>query len=103
LACILVEIIGWGLIGAAALDGRLDLAWLVAWLLLLVSNIPLRLCAGWLDATFALDQGRILKQRLLAGALGMDIDAVRHQGVGQLIGPSSRVPCIPAPRELRQQ
>jgi ATP-binding cassette subfamily B protein len=82
----LVEIIGWALIGAAALDGRLDLAWLVAWLLLLVSNIPLRLSAGWLDATFALDLGRILKKRLLAGALRMGIDAVRHQGVGQLLG-----------------
>ncbi|HJS85229.1 MAG TPA: ATP-binding cassette domain-containing protein [Acetobacteraceae bacterium] len=82
----LVEIIGWALIGAAALDGRLDLAWLVAWLLLLVSNIPLRLSAAWFDATFALDLGRILKNRLLAGALRMDIDAVRHQGVGQLLG-----------------
>lgn len=82
----LAEISGWALIGAAALDGRLDLAWLVAWLLLLVSNIPLRLSANWLDAAFALDLGRILKKRLLAGALRMDIDAVRHQGVGQLLG-----------------
>jgi ATP-binding cassette subfamily B protein len=82
----LVEIIGWALIGAAALDGRLDLAWLVAWLLLLVSNIPLRLGATWLDSTFALDLGRILKQRLLAGALRMDCDAIKHQGAGQLLG-----------------
>jgi ATP-binding cassette, subfamily B, bacterial len=74
------------LIGAAALDGRLDLAWLVAWLLLLVSNIPLRLGAAWLDTTFALDLGRILKKRLLAGALRMDFDAIRHQGAGQLLG-----------------
>ncbi len=81
-----VEIAGWALIGAAALDGRLDLGWLVAWLLLLVSNIPLRLGAAWLESTFALDLGRILKQRLLTGALRMDIDAVRHQGAGQLIG-----------------
>jgi ATP-binding cassette, subfamily B, bacterial len=82
----LVEIIGWALIGAAALDGRLDLAWLAAWLLLLLSNIPVRLSAGWLDATFALDLGRILKKRLLAGALRMDLDAIRHQGVGQFLG-----------------
>jgi ATP-binding cassette subfamily B protein len=85
-AVYLVEIVGWALIGAAALDGRLDLAWLVAWLLLLVSNLPLRLGAGWLNATFGLDLGRILKQRLLAGALNMDIDALRHQGAGQLLG-----------------
>jgi ATP-binding cassette subfamily B protein len=82
----LVEIIGWALIGAAALDGRLDLAWLVAWLLLLVSSIPLRLGAAWFDRTFALDLGRILKRRLLAGALRMDCDAIRHQGAGQFFG-----------------
>jgi ATP-binding cassette subfamily B protein len=82
----LAEIGSWALIGAAALDGRLDLAWLVAWLLLVVSNIPPRLGAAWLEAGFALDLGRILKKRLLAGALCMNIDAVRHQGVGQLLG-----------------
>jgi len=81
-----VEVLGWALIGAAALDGRLDLGWLVAWLLLLVSGLPLRLCAGWLDATFALDLGRILKRRLLAGALRLRIDEVRQQGAGQLLG-----------------
>src|SRR6185312_6704466 len=66
--------------------GRLDLPWLAAWLLLVVSNVPLLLSMRWLNATFALDLGRILKRRLLAGALRMDIDAVRHQGVGQLLG-----------------
>jgi ATP-binding cassette, subfamily B, bacterial len=82
----LVEIIGWALIGAAALEGRLGLGWLVAWFLLLLSNIPLQVGAAWLNATFALDLGRILKKRLLAGALSMDFDAIRHQGVGQLLG-----------------
>jgi ATP-binding cassette, subfamily B, bacterial len=82
----MAEIIGWTLIGAAAFDGTLDLAWLVAWLLLLFSNIPLRVGTVWLDGTFALDLGRILKKRLLAGALRMDCDTVRHQGAGQLLG-----------------
>jgi ATP-binding cassette subfamily B protein len=82
----LVEIGGWGLIGAAVLGGRLSLAWLVAWQLMLLLGIPLRLSASWLEATFALDLGRILKRRLLAGALRIDIDAVRHQGAGQTIG-----------------
>jgi ATP-binding cassette subfamily B protein len=82
----LVEIIGWTLIGAAALNGRLDFAWLVAWLLLVVSSIPLRLGAAWFNASFALDLGRILKIRSLAGALRVNIDTVRHQGAGQLLG-----------------
>lgn len=80
------EVLGWALIGAAALDGRLDLGWLVAWLLLLVSQLPLRLCGSFVGGTVALDIGRVLKRRLLAGALRLGIDTVRRQGTGQLLG-----------------
>ena len=81
-----LELAGWGLIGSAVLDGRLDLGWMTAWLMLLLSLIPLRLAGEWLDASFALDAGRILKARLLAGALRLDADQVRRQGVGHLLG-----------------
>lgn len=81
-----LEILGWGVIGQGALGGRLDAGWLTAWALLVLSLIPLQLLGHWLDSTFALDAGRILKQRLLAGALGMDLESVRHQGAGQLLG-----------------
>jgi ATP-binding cassette subfamily B protein len=81
-----LEIVGWGLIGRTTLDGRLDLGWLAAWGLLVLSLVPLRLLGGWLDAIFALDVGRMLKTRLLAGALNMDLEAVRKQGIGQLLG-----------------
>lgn len=81
-----LEIVGWSLIGEAALNGRLDFGWLSAWALLVLSLIPLHLLGGWLDATFALDMGRILKKRLLAGALRMDLESVKHQGAGQLLG-----------------
>jgi ATP-binding cassette subfamily B protein len=81
-----LEIVGWGLIGRTTLDGRLDLGWLAAWGLMVLSLVPLRLLGGWLDATFALEVGRMLKTRLLAGALKIDLEAVRKQGVGQLLG-----------------
>lgn len=81
-----LEIAGWGLIGQAALNGRLDFGWFTAWILLLLSLIPLHLFGSWLDASFALDLGRILKKRLLAGALRLDIEMVKHQGAGQLLG-----------------
>jgi len=81
-----LEIAGWALIGQAALNGRLDYGWFNAWLLLVLSLIPLHLLGRWLDASFALEVGRILKKRLLAGALQMDIELVKHQGAGQLLG-----------------
>lgn len=81
-----VEILGWSVIGQGALNGRLDIGWLTAWALLVLSLIPLQLLGHWLGSTLALDTGRILKQRLLAGALRMDVESVRHQGAGQLLG-----------------
>ncbi|MBL8699246.1 MAG: ABC transporter ATP-binding protein [Alphaproteobacteria bacterium] len=80
-----LELSSWGLMGSAALDGMLDFGWLAAWFLLLISMLPLRLTARWFEATFALDLGRLLKKRLIAGALRMDLETVRHQGVGQLL------------------
>lgn len=80
-----LEILSWGLIGEAALSGRLDLGWMSAWILLLLTLVPLALLGGWINATLALDTGRILKQRLMAGALRIGLDKMRHQGAGQLL------------------
>jgi len=77
--------VGWALVGRITLNGRLDTGWLMAWGLLVLTLVPLHLLGGWLDASFALDFGRILKSRLLAGILRSDLDAVRRQGAGQLL------------------
>ncbi|HEX8480992.1 MAG TPA: ABC transporter ATP-binding protein [Allosphingosinicella sp.] len=79
------EIAGWALIGSAALGGTFDLGLFAAWLLLLGTMIPLQTLGGWWSATLALDAGRLLKARLLAGALRMSSDSVKRQGVGQLL------------------
>ncbi|MEA3008489.1 MAG: ATP-binding cassette, subfamily bacterial [Sphingomonadales bacterium] len=79
------EIAGWVLIGSAALGGTFDLGWFMAWLLLMVTMIPLQTLGAWWSATLALDAGRLLKARLLAGALRMSSDSVKRQGVGQLL------------------
>ena len=81
-----LEIGGWGLVGHAALEGRLDGGWIAAWLLLLLSLVPLRIGGQWLQARFALDAGRLVKSRLFAGALRLDLDRVRSLGVGQWLG-----------------
>jgi len=79
------EIGGWALIGSAALAGTFDPGWFVAWLLLMATMIPLQTLGGWCGATLALDAGRLLKARLLAGALRMSSQSVKRQGVGQLL------------------
>lgn len=81
-----VEILGWSLLGQGALAGRLDWGWLAAWALLICSTVPLSLLGHWLEAWLALDIGRALKQRLLAGALQMDLDTAKRQGAGQALG-----------------
>jgi ATP-binding cassette subfamily B protein len=80
-----LEIAGWGLIGQAALDGRLDTGWLAAWVLLLLTLVPLRLLSSAINAGIALDAGTALRQRMLAGSLRMPLDTLRRQGSGQLL------------------
>jgi ATP-binding cassette, subfamily B, bacterial len=80
------EVWGWQLIGGGTISGQLQLGWLVAWLLLLLTMIPLSLLSGWNEAVFALDIGRLVKSRLLAGALALPPDMVKRGGIGQLIG-----------------
>jgi len=76
----------WWVLGVAALQGRVDRGWLLAWMLLLLTIIPLRMLATWLQGVIAIRAGAVLKQRLLAGALRLDPDEIRTEGAGQLLG-----------------
>ncbi len=79
-------ILSWIVIGRGALEGRLEPAWLLAWALLLATGVPFRMLATWMQGKLSIGLGGILKQRLLAGALRLDPEEVRHQGVGHLLG-----------------
>ncbi len=79
-------ILSWWLIGQGALQGRIDWGWLLAWALLLFSLVPFRLFVTWSQGVVALLAGAILKQRLLCGALRLEPEEIRHQGIGQLLG-----------------
>ncbi len=81
----LLEIAGWSLMGMTTLNGQLDMGWMLAWGILVFSLIPVRLLGGWMDASFAVEFGRLLKARLLTGSLRMDIETSRHMGAGQLL------------------
>src|SRR5262245_17822679 len=79
-------LLAWWLVGQGALQGRLDPAWLVAWVLLLLTLMPLRLWSTWMQGRCAIGIGGLLKPRLLAGALRLAPEEMRHQGAGQLLG-----------------
>jgi len=73
----------WWLIGGAAIEGRFDPGTLLAWSFLLLSVVPLGLFAMWSQGIFMVGVSGILKLRLLAGALKLDPDETRHEGIGQ--------------------
>lgn len=76
----------WVVLGRGVLDGRLDTGWLVAWALLLAARVPLGMAVAWYGGRVALACGGTLKTRLLAGALRLDPEEVRHAGVGVFLG-----------------
>lgn len=79
-------LLSWWLVGRGALQDRLDGGWLSAWALLLFTLIPVRLISAWAGGALAIDAGALVKRRLLAGALALEPDEIRHAGAGQLLG-----------------
>jgi ATP-binding cassette subfamily B protein len=82
----LLWIVAWWLVGIGALQGRFDPGWLLAWGLILLTIVPLRMLEVRLQGTISIGAGAILKQRLLNGALNLDPEEIKHQGSGQLLG-----------------
>jgi ATP-binding cassette subfamily B protein len=78
-----VSMTAWWIVGRAALQGRFDPGTLVAWTFLLLMLVPLAFVAGWSQGVFAIGAGALLKLRLLFGALRLEPDETRHQGVGE--------------------
>lgn len=76
----------WWLMGRAVLQGRFDPGWLLAWVLLLLTLVPLQVLSTWLQGYIAIAGGGVLKQRLLHGALRLEPEEVRTDGVGHLLG-----------------
>jgi ATP-binding cassette subfamily B protein len=85
-ALYLLTIAAWVTLGSSVLDGRVDAGWLAAWLFLLISLVPTQLLARWLQSELSVAVGAALKRRILAGALRLDVDALRLDGAGLLMG-----------------
>jgi len=78
-------LLAWRVLGGAVFGGRLDRGWLIAWALLLLTAVPARLLGTWVQGRFAIDAGRLIKQRLLYGALRLDPEEIRTQGAGRFL------------------
>jgi ATP-binding cassette subfamily B protein len=81
-----IYVLSWMLLGYGVLRGRIEPGWLLAWALLLITIIPLRMLESWWQGLLSIDIGALLKQRLLFGALKLEPEETRHQGIGQLLG-----------------
>src|SRR4029453_14101619 len=71
-------LLSWWVIGAQTLAGRIDLGWTGAWVLCLLSLVPLQLLGLWAEGLASIRVGRFLRQRFLRGALALDPDRIRH-------------------------
>jgi len=79
-------ILSWWILGRSVFSGQMDQGWLVAWSLLLLTAVPLRMIAVWLQGALAINAGSLLKKRLLYGALRLEPEEIKHQGAGQILG-----------------
>lgn len=79
-------VFSWWLLGRAILGGTVDRGWLLGWVLLLVTLVPLRLAATWSQGLAAISLGTWLRRRLLRGASNIRRQDVKRKGPGQLFG-----------------
>ena len=81
-----LTMLSWVLVGRAVLSADVRGSWLVTWILVSLSAVPLQLAGAHLAGRLTVDVAAALKQRLLSGALRMDPDAIRTRGSGLLLG-----------------
>jgi ATP-binding cassette, subfamily B, bacterial len=81
-----VLLLSWWVLGRGVLQGRLDMGWLLAWALLLLTVTPFRALELWSSGVLMTRAGRLFKRRLMMGALSVEPEETRHQGAGQLLG-----------------
>ncbi len=82
----LLTIASWFVIGRGIFQGHFETAWLIAWAILLLFTIPVQVIVSDAQAGLSMGAGAIFKQRLLQGALKLEPEEIRHQGLGQFLG-----------------
>lgn len=75
----------WYVIGRGFFQGSYDIGWMLAWVILLFSTIPVQILVSDAQTELSLNMGSLFKQRLLYGTLKLDPEEIRHQGMGQFL------------------
>ncbi len=78
-------LLAWWIAAQWALQGIVDWGWVVAWVLLLITVIPLQTYCSWLQGAISVAVGALIKQRLLIAALRFDVDDLRKFGPSALL------------------
>jgi len=80
-----LSIASWFVIGRGIFQGHFDSGWLMAWAVLLLSGIPVQVIVNDAQSELSMGAGGLFKQRLIQGALKLDPEEIRHQGMGQFL------------------
>lgn len=81
----ILSIVSWFVIGRGIFQGHFDPGWMLAWGVLLISAIPVQIIVGDAQSELSMNAGALFKQRLIQGALKLDPEEIRHQGMGQFL------------------
>ena len=81
-----LQIVAWWLIVWAVFNNSLQQIGLGAWILVLLTAVPVSLMVWWLQSQLTISGGALMKQRLLFGTLQLRPEEIRHQGLGQFLG-----------------
>ncbi len=81
----LLSIASWFVIGRGIFQGHFDMGWLLAWVILLLSTIPVQMIVSDAQSELSMSAGALFKQRLIQGTLKLDPEEIRHQGMGQFL------------------
>ena len=74
-----------GLIGQAILQARLEWSMLLAGMLLFFCRAPIVLMKRWIEMQAPSEFGNLLKARLFAGVLRLDLEQIKPQGIGHFL------------------
>jgi ATP-binding cassette subfamily B protein len=86
----------WAFAARWALGGGVDGGWMTAWVLSLLSIVPLRAFSHWMQGLLLLRGAEMMKRRLLFGALRLDPDELRASGIGRRFGQAAEAEAFEA-------